>query len=72
MPMNINKAVDKAFEGKTLKELAESPVHALSGVTERDAEYLKKAFKVKTIKDLAKLKVVLRAQAIVNLAETEL
>ncbi len=37
-PMNINKALDKAWEGKPFKELAEAPVSALAGVTEKDAE----------------------------------
>ena len=69
--MNINKAVDKAFEGKSLKELVDAPVSALSGVSDADAEKLKAAFNVKTIGDLAKLKYVKWAQAIVALAETE-
>lgn len=69
--MNINKAVDKAFEGKSFKELADAPVSALSGVSDADAEKLKAAFNVKTIGDLAKLKYVKWAQAIVTLAETE-
>ncbi|WP_411824589.1 hypothetical protein [Leptospira sp. 'Mane'] len=69
--MNINKAVDKAYEKKTLKEIADAPVDALSGVSEGDAELLKKAFNVKTVKDLANLKYVKWAQAIVALADTE-
>jgi len=69
--MNINKCVDKAFEKKTLKELVNAPVSALQGVSEGDEELLKKAFKVKTIGDLAKLKYVKWAQAICTLAEGE-
>jgi hypothetical protein len=69
--MNIDKAVDKAFEKKTLKEIAASPVDALEGVSAGDAELLKKAFNIKTIKDLGTNKFFLRAQAIVVLAETE-
>ncbi len=69
--MNINKAVDKAFENKSFKELADSPVSALQGVSEGDAKLLKDAFKVKTVRDLAKLKYVKWAQAIVTLADTE-
>lgn len=69
--MNINKAVMKGEEGKSLKELADSPVSVLELVTESDAEHLKAAFNVKTVRDLAKLKPVLRAQAIVALAELE-
>ncbi len=69
--MNINFALDKAYETKPLQELVDAPVAALQGVSEGDAELLKKAFNVKTIKDLANLKYIKWAQAIVTLAETE-
>ena len=69
--MNINKCVDKAFEKMTLKELVNAPVSALQGVSDGDEELLKKAFNVKTIADLAKLKYVKWAQAICTLAEGE-
>ncbi len=32
---NINKALDKAWEKKSLKEIAEAPVSAFSGLAER-------------------------------------
>ncbi|EMY70603.1 hypothetical protein [Leptospira vanthielii] len=69
--MNINKAVDKAFESKSLKEIADSPVSALQGLSEGDSELLLKAFNVKTIRDLANLNYVKWAQAIVTLSDTE-
>ncbi len=69
--MNINKAVDKKYEKLTLKEIADSPVDALEGVSAGDAELLQKAFNVKTVRDLANLKYVNWAQAIVALADTE-
>jgi hypothetical protein len=69
--MDINNVLDKAYEKKTLKELVDSPVSALQGVSEEDGKKLKEAFNVKTIKDLAKLKYVRWAQAIVTLAEQE-
>jgi len=69
--MNINKAVDKAYETKSLKEIADSPVSALQGVSEGDAKLLAEAFNVKTVKDLAELKYVKWAQAIVALSGTE-
>ncbi|MDF3030563.1 MAG: hypothetical protein K0R03_1121 [Moraxellaceae bacterium] len=69
--MNLNKALDKAYEGKSLQELAAAPVVALAGVSEADAEALQKAFGVKTIRDLAELKFVRWAQGIVALADTE-
>lgn len=69
--MNVNKAVDKAYESKSFKDLADAPVSALQGISEADAILLQKAFKVKTVKDLAKLKFVKWAQAIVTLSELE-
>jgi hypothetical protein len=69
--MDINNALVKAYEKKTLKELIDCPVSAIQGVSEGDAQKLKEAFNVKTIKDFAKLKYVRWAQAIVTLAETE-
>ncbi len=69
--MNINKAVDKSYEDKSFKVLADSPVAALQGVSEGDAKLLMDAFNVKTIRDLANLKYVKWAQAIVTLADTE-
>ena len=69
--MNINYLVDKQYEKKTLKELVDAPVDALSGVSEKDARLLKEAFNVKTVADLAKLKYVKWAQAICTLAEGE-
>ncbi len=69
--MNINKAVDKAYENKSLKEIANAPVDALQGVSAGDAKLLKEAFNVNTVKDLANLKYVKWAQAIVTLAESE-
>jgi len=67
--MQIDKALDKAYEQKSFKELADAPVDALQGVSEGDAVKLKEAFNVKTIRDLANLKYVRWAQAITTLAE---
>lgn len=69
--MNINKAVDKAFETKTLKEIADAPVDALQGVSAGDAELLAKAFGIKTVRDLGTNKFFLWAQAIAALADRE-
>ncbi len=69
--MNINKALVKAYEGKTFKELLDAPVDALQGVSANDAKLLEEAFNVKTINDLAKLKYARWARAIQFLAETE-
>jgi hypothetical protein len=69
--MNINKAVDKAYETKSLKEIAAAPVDALEGVSASDAELLMKAFGIKTIHDLGTNKYFLVAQAIATLATKE-
>ncbi len=66
--MNLQKFVvkyfDKAYEHLSLKELRDSPVSAVSGVSEADATDLKKAFGIKTVGDFATSKYVLLAQAI--------
>ena len=69
--MNINKAIDKTYEAKSLKEIADAPVNALQGVSEGDAKLLLDAFHVRTVRDLAQLKYVKWAQAIAALADTE-
>ena len=60
----IVKFYDKAYEDKTILELVEAPVSAISGVSEADAEDLKKAFNIETVEDLASNDYVLLAQAI--------
>ena len=50
----IAKFFDKAYEGKTILELVNAPVVAISGISEADAKNLEKAFGIKTVKDLAK------------------
>lgn len=69
--MNINNAVDKDYEDKSLTELADAPIAALQGVSDRQAQLLQDAFRIKTIRQLANLKYVRWAQAIVSLAATE-
>jgi hypothetical protein len=65
----LDKLLDKAYEGKDFKELADAPVSALAGVSDADAEALKKAFGIKTIGDLAGHKAIVAAQAIAALAK---
>jgi hypothetical protein len=66
-----SKVVNKNYVKLPLKELIRAPVSALSGISEGDAEILRKAFNVKTISDLAKLKYANWAQAICTLADSE-
>jgi predicted RecB family nuclease len=60
----IVKYFDKTYENLSLKELRDSPVSAISGVSEADATKLEKAFGIKTVGDFATHKNVLIAQAI--------
>ena len=67
--MQIDKAVVKAYEEKSFKEIAEAPVWALSGISEAGAEKLKEFLGVKTVRDLANLKYFRWAQAITTFAD---
>jgi len=69
--MNLNKILDKKYEGMSFKELVNAPADAISGISENDGKLLLEAFNVKTISDLAKLKYVKWAQAICALADGE-
>ncbi len=66
---DITDKVDKAYEGKSVAELASAPVAALQGVSDGDADHLKAAFGITTVKDLGTNKYFLWAQAIAKLAE---
>jgi hypothetical protein len=65
----LDTHLDKAYEAKSLAELADSPVDALAGVSASDAEHLKAAFGIRTIRDLGTNKYFLVAQAIATLAK---
>jgi hypothetical protein len=65
---DLNKLLDKAYEGKDIQELVDAPVAALSGVSEDDAEQLRKAFNIKTVGDLGRNKHFRAAAALVDLA----
>jgi hypothetical protein len=60
----IVKFYDKVYEKKTIVELKEAPVAAISGVSQSDAQDLEKAFGIKTVEDLATNKYVKLAQGI--------
>lgn len=66
---DITSKVDKAYETKTIAEIADAPVDALQGVSASDAEHLAAAFNIKTVRDLGTSKYFLWAQAIAKLAE---
>ncbi len=67
----IRLVVDKRYEELPLKELANAPVAAISGVSEGDAALLKTAFGIDTVRELAENKYVKIAQVIVAMASLE-
>lgn len=69
--MNINKAVIKEYQDKNFSDIANAPVHALSGISSDGSKKLLEILGVKTVEDLAKNKFIKWAQAIVNLTDSE-
>jgi hypothetical protein len=63
----LDKALDKAYEGKSVPELLEAPVAAIAGVSDRDAQHLREAFNIKTVRDLGTNKFFHLAQTLVDL-----
>jgi hypothetical protein len=68
--INLNKALDKAYEGKSLKELVNMPLSGFEGLTDEHQKHLAK-LGLETVSDLANWKFVAWAQTIVTLAKTE-
>jgi hypothetical protein len=64
----LGKALDKAYENKSLSELLDAPVAALAGVSDGDAEHLSAAFGIKTVRDLGTNKYFKLASALVALS----
>ena len=69
VPINLDAFLDKAHENSTLTEILAAPVSALAGVSDGDAELLKKAFNISTVGDLGKNKYFRAAQLLAELAE---
>ena len=70
MAINVNKAVDKAYESKSLKQIADAPVAALEGLSDAHAKHLAE-LGIKTIRDLGEWKFANWAKAIVELSKLE-
>eukprot|EP00927_Polykrikos_kofoidii_P068331 TRINITY_DN636_c0_g1_i2.p1 TRINITY_DN636_c0_g1~~TRINITY_DN636_c0_g1_i2.p1 ORF type:complete len:194 (+),score=43.78 TRINITY_DN636_c0_g1_i2:75-584(+) len=68
--MNINKALDKKWESKSLHEILEAPISALQGLTEKDDELFAKVH-VKSIRQLGAWKFARWAEAMCDLADFE-
>lgn len=64
------KFLDKKYEELSWREVADSPVAAISGVSEQDAIDLKKSFDVETIKDFANNDYICIAQGINSFSQS--
>ena len=64
----LDKALDKAYEGKSLTEILDAPVSALAGVSDSDAKHLAEAFNIKTVRDLGSNKYFAVAGVLVALS----
>jgi hypothetical protein len=68
--VEIKEKFVKGYEDKSFAELAAAPVDALKGISKKDAQLLYKAFHIRTVEDLAKLKYAKWAREICELADT--
>ncbi len=66
---DLSKYLDKEYESSTLDEILAAPVTALAGVTNDDAEALRRAFRIRTVGDLGKNKYFLAASAMLQLTK---
>lgn len=66
---DLDALLDKAYEDKSLSEILQSPVSALAGVSEGDAEALRSGFNIKTVQDLGRNRYFKAAAALHALSE---
>jgi hypothetical protein len=67
--VDLTKSLDKAYEGKSLKEILDASPGALAGVTDEDAKHLAEAFNIKTVRQLGANKFFGVAAALVALED---
>jgi hypothetical protein len=63
--------LDQSYRETSWVDVAQAPIWAINGVSREDGVYLKRAFYIETIQDLAENKFVRIAQTIVSLAQIE-
>jgi hypothetical protein len=68
--VDLAKALDKAYEDKSLKEILDASPAALAGVTDADAEHLAAAFNIKTVCQLGENKLFAVAAALAAVEKT--
>ncbi|MRH86907.1 hypothetical protein GFY24_05400 [Nocardia sp. SYP-A9097] len=69
--MVLDKALDKAYESKSVKEILSAPPSALAGLTEKHDTQLLAALGIKTIADLGNNKYFQLAATLMELAAKE-
>jgi hypothetical protein len=69
--MNIDSIVNETHQSKCFRELVNAPLTCLAGISEQQATALEQAFGVKTVAELANLRIVRYARAIKMMAEAE-
>ncbi|WP_067710429.1 hypothetical protein [Nocardia yamanashiensis] len=67
----LDKALDKAYETKSLQDILAAPPSALAGLTEKHDAQLLEALGIKTIADLGKNKYFRLAATLADLAAKE-
>lgn len=67
--VDLSKYLGKAYESSSLEEILAAPVSALTGVTDEDADALRRAFRIRTVSDLGKNRYFLAAQAMLQLTK---
>ena len=68
--MNINKAVDKAYETRSFREIRDAPVASLQGVSDEKGDIWGKVG-VHSVQDLANSKYFRWAEAIIEMSKYE-
>lgn len=68
VPVNLDKALDKAYEGSSLEEILAAPPSALAGLTPAHDEVLAGKLGIKTIRDLGSNKYFALAGVLVALS----
>mmetsp|Transcript_47199 Transcript_47199/g.65512 ORF Transcript_47199/g.65512 Transcript_47199/m.65512 type:complete len:203 (-) Transcript_47199:215-823(-) len=68
--MNVDNAVDKEWEAKSLREIVDAPTEALQGISKGACELLE-SLGCKTVGDLAEFKYCLWAESIVTISSFE-
>jgi hypothetical protein len=65
--VDLTKALDKAYENKSIKEILDASPAALAGITDADAKHLDEAFNIKTVRQLGSNKLFAVAHALTAL-----